>query len=225
MTFDVWQETILLIVCIFHICVREVWSHVKSGLCKILCFERVLFEMLVWAKPMNLAHMKCAKWNSEKWNDNLSYCVVNIRRMEVSLEICKAWGLSDPTSEMVSSFSSWSVWQRWSRVEKLHPRRSILFPWCHLHKPSAWLRWYKGWGGGDGPQLTWTLVIGTQEIWLSITLTCLWHQVLISSVEDNQRASLWAFIIHLWMHTGKAVRRSVKNDLDSLSTRIDYFWI
>lgn len=170
--------------------------------------------------------LKCGKWNSEKWNDTLSYCVVNIRRMEVSLEICKVWGLSDPTSEMVSSFSSWSVWQRWSRVEKLHHRRSNLFPWCHLHKASVWLRWLKGWGCGDGPQLKCTLVTGTQEIWLALTLTCLWHQVLfISSVEDNQRASLWASIIHIWMHTDKAVGLGVENDLDSLSTRIDYFWI
>lgn len=161
--------------------------------------------------------MKCAKWKSEKWNDNLSYCVVNIRRMEVSLEIRKVSGLSDATSEMVFSYSSRSVWQRWSHVEKLHhrPARTRSCPTFSLYVTSIKLQY-----GCEGMGLRrWatTLVIGTQEIWLSLTLTCLWCQILlIPSVEDTQRESLWAFIIYIWMHTDKAVRWGVKNDLESL---------
>lgn len=115
--------------------------------------------------------------------------------MEVSLEIFKVSGLSDLTSEMVSSNSSWSVWQRWNHADKLHHSPALdqvppnLSPLCHLHKASAWLDWCGGWGCRDGSQLKYTLFAGAQNIRLSLTLTGLWCQVLlISSIKDNQRS-------------------------------------
>lgn len=140
--------------------------------------------------------MKCAKWKSEKWNDNLSYFLINIRRMEVSLDIFKVSGLSDPTSEMVSSYSSWSVGQRWNHVDKLHhsPAWTRSCPtfslWVTSIKASAWLHWCGGWGLQRWATTEIYIVFtGAQKIWLSLTLTGLWRQVLlISSMEDNQRS-------------------------------------
>lgn len=169
--------------------------------------------------------MKCVKWNSEKWNDNSSYCLINIRRMEVSLEIFKVSGLSDLTSEMVSSSSSWSVWQRWNHVDKLHHSPALeqvlpnLFPLCHLHKASAWLHWCGGWGlqiwatteiyivnwcseYSAVPHLDWFMMPGVVNFQYKR--------------QSEVRVFLWVFVANIWMHTDKAVRLGMKNDLDSL---------